>query len=109
MFFFKFLCRAYRLGYLEHLHNFLTKRRRSAVIAFLGWFSPNIFAPSKKFPQNPILGIFQCKTYYNESKSHVNGATKLKLYTLKLYAQVRWASVKIFPLGGVRGAQGPLM
>ena len=30
-----YLPRAYRLGYLEHLHNFFTKRRRSAVIAFL--------------------------------------------------------------------------
>jgi len=29
-------CTHYRLGYLEHLHNFFTKRRRSAVIAFIG-------------------------------------------------------------------------
>jgi len=31
------LCHAYRLGYLEHIHNYcFTKRRRSAAIAFLG-------------------------------------------------------------------------
>jgi len=41
---------------LEHLHNFFTKRRRSAVIAFLGGFPPNILAPAPKIPQKPNFG-----------------------------------------------------
>ena len=36
-----------------------------------------------KLPQNPILGTFQCKPIIRRAlcKSHVNGATKLKLYS----------------------------
>jgi len=43
-------------------------------------FITNIFAPT---PKIPIMGKFQCKTYYRpiDHKSHVNGAMKLKLYS----------------------------
>ena len=34
-------------------------------------FPPNIIAPAPKIPQNSILGIFQCKTYYRESSPWV--------------------------------------
>ena len=81
--FLKFLCRVYRLGYLEHLHNFFTKRRRSAVIAFLGG-SHQISQPlPKNLPKTPLRQIFQCKTYCRERallQSRVNGAAKLRNY-----------------------------
>jgi len=46
-------------------------------------FLPNIFAATPKITPKPhFWGTFQCETYYTESplKSHVNGATTLKLY-----------------------------
>ena len=39
-------------------------------------------------------------------KSHVNGATKVKLYS---YIGKYLVCVKSLPLGGVRGAQGPFL
>ena len=67
-------------------------------------FPPNIFATKYLHPKIPFWGTFQCKTYYRNyilyiilqrlyiieiryykdsylCKSHVNGATKLKLYS----------------------------
>jgi len=62
-----------------------------------------------KSPQNPIWGTFQCKTYHrdNFSKSHVNGSTKLKLYSYTGIGNYL-GCVKIFRKGW-REAQGPLM
>jgi len=42
------------------------------------------------------------------SKSHANGATKLKVYSYIGIGKYV-GCVQFFPLGGVRGAQGPLM
>jgi len=61
-------------------------------------------------PKTPFWGTFQCKTYYTESshKSHVTGATKLKLYSYISIGKYL-GCVKIFPLGGVLETHGPLM
>ena len=47
-------------------------------------FPPNIFASTPKIPPNPIfMGPFNAKPIIERAlrKSHVNGATKLKLYS----------------------------
>ena len=67
-------------------------------------FPPNIFVPTPKSPQNPILGTLQCKSIIERAlrKSHVNGA-KAEALQLYWYRQVLGGCVQIFPLGGVRG------
>jgi len=78
--------RAYRLGYLEHHHNVFTKRRRSAVIAFLEGFPPNILAPPPQNPpKTPFWPIFQCKTYYRESTPLVPREWSYEGENLQLY------------------------
>ena len=69
---------------------------------------PNIFAPAPKslhfggpFNAKPVIQIAL-------RKSHVNGATKVKLYSYVGIGKYL-GCVKIFPLGCVRGVQGPLM
>jgi len=69
-FFLRFLCRAYRLWYLEHLHNFFAKRRRSAVIAFLE-VPTKYLRPSPQNPPKPHFG----------DQSQTARAKKLKLKT----------------------------
>ena len=74
-------------------------------------FPPNILA---RTPQNPTLGDIR-KAYCKRSspalrKSHVNGATKLKLYSyIGIGKYWGMGCVKLLSLGGVRGAQGPLL
>jgi len=68
-------------------------------------FPPNIFAPTPKItPKTSFFETFQCKIYLR--KSHVNGATKLKLYGNNRQAL---AVCQNFAARGVRGTQGPLM
>jgi len=72
------------------------------------YFSTKHLHPFPYNPSNPHFGTFQCKTIIERvlHKSHVNGATKLKLYIgIGKYL----GCINIFPLGDVRGAQGPLM
>jgi len=82
-------------------------------------FSGQMFFPTKylrpyhqNYPQNhpktPFWGTFQCKTYHrdNFSKSHVNGSTKLKLYSYTGIGNYL-GCVKIFRKGCPEGA-GPL-
>ena len=66
-------------------------------------FPPNIFVPTPKSPQNPILGTLQCKSIIERAlrKSHVNGATKVKLYSYIGIGKYL-GCVNIFPLGDVR-------
>jgi len=63
-----------------------------------------------KSPQNPILGDgpFNAKFIIEIAlrKSHVNGATKLKLYSYIGIGKYL-GCVKIFPFGGVRGIRPP--
>ena len=63
-----------------------------------------------KSPQNPILGDLSMENIIQRAlrKSHVNGATKLKFYSYIGIGKYL-GCVKIFPLGGVQGAQGFLM
>jgi len=68
-------------------------------------FPANIFAPTPKSPQNPILGDLSMQNLAL-SKSHVNGATQLKLYSYIGIGNYL-GCVKLFPLGGVRGRRGP--
>ena len=74
-------------------------------------FPQNIFTPAPKITPKPNFGWpFNAKPIIQSAlrQSHVNGAT-----TLKLYDYIRIGKylgyVKIFPLTGVWGAQGPLM
>ena len=74
-------------------------------------FPPNIFAPTPKVTPKPHFGgPFNAKPIIWRAlrKSHVNGATKLKVYSYIGIGKYL-GCVKIFPLGGVRGAQGLLM
>jgi len=74
-------------------------------------FPPNIFAPTPKITPKPHFGWpFNAKPIIRRAlrKSHVNGATKLKLYSYISIGKYL-GCVKIFPLGGIQGAQGPLM
>jgi len=62
------------------------------------------------YPQNPIFGTFQkCKTFQIQialRKSHVNGATKLKLYSY--IAIGKYLGVcQNFSARGVRGHRAP--
>jgi len=59
-----------KLGVFRASPQFLTKRRRLAVIAFLGGFPPNILALP---PKTPLWQTFQCKNYYRESAPLVPG------------------------------------
>ena len=69
-------------------------------------FPPNVFAPTPNPPQTPFWGPFSAKPIVERPlrKSHVNRATKLKLYSYIGIGKYL-GCVKIFPLGGVRGAQ----
>ena len=76
-------------------------------------FPPNIFAPTPKITPKPHFGgSFNAKPIILVQralrKSHVNGATKLKLYSYIGIGKYL-GCVKLFPLGGVQGTQGPLM
>ena len=65
------------------------KSRRSAVVAFLGG-SHQISQPYPKIAPKPLFGgPFNAKPIIERAlrKSHVNGATKLKLYSY-MYRQV---------------------
>ena len=76
-------------------------------------FTPNIFAPTPKITPKPHFGgPFNAKPIIQIalSKSHVNGATKVKLLTLQLY---RFCISKYlgmyqnFSVRGVRGRRAP--
>ena len=87
------------------------KTRRSAVVAFLGGSHQISLPLPPKLPLKPHFGEpFNAKTIIDRAlrKLHVNKATKLKNYSYIGIASTR-AYVKIFPPGGVQGAQGPLM
>ena len=63
-------------------------------------------------PKTPFWETFQCEPIIQRAlrKSHVNGATKVKLYSyigISKYLEVL-GCVKIFPLRGVWGGAGPL-
>ena len=86
------------------------RTRKSAVVAFIGG-SHQISLP---LPPKPHFGKpFNAKPIIDRAlrKWHVNGATKLKLYSYigPRHKQVLERMLKFFPLGGVQGAQGPLM
>jgi len=74
-------------------------------------FPPNIFASTPKIPPNPIfMGPFNAKPIIERAlrKSHVNGATKLKLYGyigIGKYLRV----CPNFSATGRPGVQGTLM
>jgi len=62
-------------------------------------------------PKNAFWGTFQCNakliTQIARHKSHINGATKVKLYS---YMGIgKYFGVSKFFARGVWGAQGPLM
>ena len=74
------------------------------------YFPTNIFVPTPKITPKPHFeGPFNAKPIIHRAlrKSHVNGATKLKLYC---YRQVlgEWVVSKFFRQGRP-GAHGPLM
>ena len=87
--------------------SFFTKRRRPAVIAFL-WRSDEISsAPTPKITQKPDFGGPSMQNLLSVSHT-LYGATKVKLYSyIGIGKYLR--CVKIFPLEGVQGVQGPLM
>jgi len=64
-------------------------------------------------PKPHFEGPFNAKPIIHGAlrKSHVNGAMKLKLYSYIGIGKILggMGCVNIFPLGGFRGAQGPLM
>ena len=70
-------------------------------------FPPNVFAPTPKItPKHNFGGSFNAKPIHGSlRKSHVNGATKLKLDSYIGIAKYlgEWGVSKFFPLGGVRG------
>jgi len=73
-------------------------------------FPPNIFAPTHKITPYSILGdLFNAKPIIQIAlrKSHVNGATKVKLYSYR-YTQV-FGVCQNFSASGRPGAQGPLL
>ena len=69
-------------------------------------FPPNIFAVPQKSPQTPFGGPLNAKPIIQIDlcKSHVNGATKVKLYSY-IGIDKYLGCVKNFPLGGVRGGR----
>jgi len=71
-------------------------------------FPPNIFAPT---PKTPFWGTFQCKHIIQRAlrKSHVNGATKLKICSYIGIGKYLGVFRNFSGRGGFRGAQGPLM
>ena len=73
---------------------------------------PPISSPlAPKLPPKPYFGgPFNAKPIIQIAlrKSHVNGATKMKLYSY-IGAGKYFGCAKTFPLGGVRRAQGSLM
>jgi len=74
-------------------------------------FQPNIFAPTPKITQKPHFGgPFNAKPIIQIDlrKPHVNGATKVKLYS-NIGIGKYLGCVKIFLLNGVRGVQDPLV
>jgi len=66
----------------------------------------------RPYPQNPHFGgSFNAKPIIHVAlrKSHVNGATKLKLYShIGIGKYLGEWGVKIFPLGGVRSLNANL-
>ena len=75
-------------------------------------FTPNIFTPTPKITPKPhFKGLLNAKPIIQIDlrKSHVNGATKVKLYSYIGMAST-WRCVNIFRLGASGGgAQGSLM
>ena len=80
-------------------------------------FSGRMYFPTKylrpcpqNHPKTPFWGSFQCKPILQKDlhKLHVNGATKLKLYSYIGIGKY-FGCVKIFLLGGIQGVLGPLM
>ena len=72
-------------------------------------YPPNVFAPTPKITPNPLFGgPFNIKPIIEIAlrKSHVNGVTKLKLYSCIGIGKY-FGCVKIFPLGGVWGCRVP--
>ena len=76
-------------------------------------FPPNIVAPTPKVTPKPHFGgPFNAKPIIHGArrKSHVNGTTKLKLYSyIGIGKYLGEWGVKNFLLEGVQGVQGPLM
>ena len=75
-------------------------------------FPPNIFAPTPKITPKPHFGgPFNAKPIIHGAhrKSHVNGATKLKLYSYIGIGKYlgEWGCVVIFPLGASGGRRAP--
>jgi len=66
--------------------------------------------PPKSHPKSHFGGPFNAKLIIQRAlrKSQVNGSTKLKLYCYIGIGKYL-GCVKIYPLGGIRGAQGSLM
>jgi len=103
---------------VTHIHNATTRDVRSGPkMSENAQFWGRMYFPTKclrtylqNHPQTPFGGPFNAKPIIQRAlcQSHVNGATTLKLYG---YIGIRkyLGCVKIFSLGGVWGAQGPLM
>ena len=75
------------------------------------YYATKYLRPCPKITPKPHFGgPFNAKPVIQIAlrKSHVNGATKVKLYSYVGIGKYL-GCVKIFPLGCVRGAQGPLM
>ena len=73
------------------------------------YFSTKYLCPCPQYRQKPHFGgPFNAKPTIERAlrKPDVNGATKLKLYSCIFIGNYS-GCVKIFPLGGVRGAQTP--
>ena len=89
---------------------FFTKRRRSAVIAFLEGFPPNIL---NSYPQNPhFRRPINAKPLIGRAlrQSRVNGATKLKIYNYNYIDIGKYlCACQNVSARGPPGAQGPLM
>jgi len=72
-------------------------------------FPPHVFAPTPKIIPKPHFGVpFNAKPIIQRAvrKSHINGATKLKLYSYIGIGKYLGMS-QFFPLGGVRGRRAP--
>ena len=74
-------------------------------------FLSNIFIPTPKITPKPhFRGPFDAKLIMQRAlrQSNVNGATTLKLYGYRGIGKYL-GCVRIFPLAGIWGVQGPLM
>ena len=85
--------------------------RRSTVVSFLGGSHQIYLLLSQKLPPKPHFGgHFNAKPIIERAlrKSHVNGATKLKLDSYKVIG--KYSSVcQFFSARGVQGRHGPLV